>query len=82
MSRPTPCSAFDAEHLLERVDHLDEIQSARVLSLMMLVMGAAPILAPLGGGWLLVHGSWHWIFGFLAAFAALCFALVAGLLEE
>src|SRR5438132_272511 len=31
-------------------DKFDEIQSARVLSLMMLVMGAAPILAPLGGG--------------------------------
>ena len=63
-------------------DKFDEIQSARVLSLMMLVMGAAPILAPLGGGWLLVHGSWHWIFGFLGAFAALCFVLVAWLLEE
>src|SRR5438067_9684409 len=55
-------------------DRFDEIQSARVLSLMMLVMGAAPILAPLGGGWLLVKGSWHWIFGFLAAFALACLA--------
>ena len=63
-------------------DKFDEIQSARVLSLMMLVMGAAPILAPLGGGWLLVNGSWHWIFGFLAAFALACLALVASMLEE
>jgi DHA1 family bicyclomycin/chloramphenicol resistance-like MFS transporter len=63
-------------------DRFDEIQSARVLSLMMLVMGAAPILAPLGGGWLLVNGSWHWIFAFLVAFALLCVALVAWLLEE
>ena len=63
-------------------DRFDEIQSARVLSLMMLVMGAAPILAPLGGGWLLVHGSWHWIFGFLAAFALACLVLVFLLLEE
>ena len=63
-------------------DRFDEIQSARVLSLMMLVMGAAPILAPLGGGWLLVNGSWHWIFGFLAAFALLCLLLVSFLLEE
>jgi DHA1 family bicyclomycin/chloramphenicol resistance-like MFS transporter len=63
-------------------DKFDEIQSARVLSLMMLVMGAAPILAPLGGGWLLVNGSWHWIFGFLAGFALLCLALVALRLEE
>ena len=63
-------------------DRFDEIQSARVLSLMMLVMGAAPILAPLGGGWLLVNGSWHWIFAFLAGFALLCLVLVAALLEE
>src|SRR4051812_41605798 len=63
-------------------DRFDEIQSARVLSLMMLVMGAAPILAPLAGGWLLVGGSWHWIFGFLVAFAAMCAALVYFLLEE
>lgn len=63
-------------------DRFDEIQSARVLSLMMLVMGAAPILAPLAGGWLLVNGSWHWIFIFLVAFALLCLVLVAWLLEE
>src|SRR5206468_11351497 len=29
VSRPTPCSAFDAEHLLERVDPLDEIGLVR-----------------------------------------------------
>src|SRR4051812_34681494 len=63
-------------------DRFDEIQSARVLSLMMLVMGAAPILAPLAGGWILITGSWHWIFGFLAAFSTMCIVLVAMFLEE
>jgi MFS transporter, DHA1 family, multidrug resistance protein len=63
-------------------DRFDEIQSARVLSLMMLVMGAAPILAPLAGGWLLVNGSWHWIFVLLVAFALACAALVWRYLEE
>ena len=63
-------------------DRFDAIQSARVLSLMMLVMGVAPILAPLAGGWLLVSGSWHWIFGLLAAYALLCVALVFFFLEE
>jgi multidrug resistance protein len=63
-------------------DKFDEIQSARVLSLMMLVMGAAPILAPLAGGWLLVNGSWHWIFAFLAAYTVMCICLVAIFLEE
>jgi DHA1 family bicyclomycin/chloramphenicol resistance-like MFS transporter len=63
-------------------DRFDAIQSARVLSLMMLVMGVAPILAPLAGGWLLVSGSWHWIFGLLAAYALLCVALAFFFLEE
>src|SRR3977135_247126 len=43
-------------------DRFDALQSARVLSLMMLVMGAAPILAPLAGGWLLVNGSGERVF--------------------
>ena len=63
-------------------DRFDEIQSARVLSLMMLVMGAAPILAPLAGGWLLIYGSWHWIFGFLTVFSTMCIVLVVLFLEE
>jgi DHA1 family bicyclomycin/chloramphenicol resistance-like MFS transporter len=63
-------------------DRFDEMQSARVLSLMMLVMGAAPILAPLAGGWLLIIGSWHWIFAFLTAFATMCIVLVLLFLEE
>ncbi|HEX5477405.1 MAG TPA: multidrug effflux MFS transporter, partial [Burkholderiales bacterium] len=63
-------------------DRFDALQSARVLSLMMLVMGVAPILAPLAGGYVLLHGSWHWIFWFLAAFAALCIVLVSLYLEE
>jgi DHA1 family bicyclomycin/chloramphenicol resistance-like MFS transporter len=63
-------------------DRFDALQSARVLSSMMLVMGVAPILAPLAGGWILVAGSWHWIFWFLAVFAALCIVLVISQLEE
>ncbi|HZQ75602.1 MAG TPA: Bcr/CflA family multidrug efflux MFS transporter [Burkholderiales bacterium] len=63
-------------------DRFDALQSARVLSLMMLVMGAAPILAPLAGGWILVNSSWHWIFGFQAAFALLCIGAVALFLPE
>ena len=55
-------------------DRFDAIQSARVLSLMMLVMGAAPILAPLAGGWLLVASSWHAIFWLLAIYGVFCIA--------
>ncbi len=63
-------------------DRFDALQSARVLSLMMLVMGIAPILAPLAGGYVMLHASWHWIFWFLAAFALLCIASVELYLEE
>jgi DHA1 family bicyclomycin/chloramphenicol resistance-like MFS transporter len=63
-------------------DRFDALQSARVLSLMMLVMGAAPILAPLAGGWLLVAASWHWIFWLLAAYALFCIAAASLFLEE
>lgn len=63
-------------------DRFDAIQSARVLSLMMLVMGAAPILAPLAGGRLLVAASWHWIFWLLAAYALFCIATAFFFLEE
>jgi DHA1 family bicyclomycin/chloramphenicol resistance-like MFS transporter len=63
-------------------DRFDAIQSAQVLSLMMLVMGAAPILAPLAGGWLLVAASWHWIFWLLTAYALFCIANAFFFLEE
>jgi DHA1 family bicyclomycin/chloramphenicol resistance-like MFS transporter len=63
-------------------DRFDALQSARVLSLMMLVMGAAPILAPALGGWLLVAASWHWIFWLLAVYALGCIAMAFFFLEE
>lgn len=47
-------------------------QAARAMSLITLVMGAAPIFAPLVGG--VVLGLWHWqaIFMLLAGFGLLC----------
>ena len=47
-------------------------EQARVLSSLLLVMGVAPILAPLVGGWMLVHAGWRSIFGVLVAFGAAC----------
>ena len=48
-------------------DRFDHTETARVLSLMMLIMGLAPILAPLIGGWLLAFG-WRVNFWFMTAF--------------
>lgn len=49
-------------------DRFDHTETARMLSLMMLIMGLAPILAPLLGGALLAFGGWELNFWFMAAF--------------
>jgi DHA1 family bicyclomycin/chloramphenicol resistance-like MFS transporter len=49
-------------------DRFDHQTSARVLSALMLVMGVAPIVAPLAGGWLVAVG-WQSIFIVQAAVA-------------
>lgn len=51
-------------------DRCDPRSAARAFSLLMLIMGAAPILAPLLGGWMLSLAGWRWIFAALALFAA------------
>ena len=53
-------------------DLFEAQQAARMFSLMMLVMGSAPILAPIAGGHLLVWLGWRSIFWTLAGFGALC----------
>jgi DHA1 family bicyclomycin/chloramphenicol resistance-like MFS transporter len=52
-------------------DQFNHAETARMLSLLMLVMGLAPILAPLGGGLLLQFGGWRLIFGFMTVFGVL-----------
>lgn len=63
-------------------DLCDPLMSARIFSQLMLVMGLAPILAPLGGGWLLVHSGWQSIFFSLTLFSLLCSIGVALWLPE
>jgi len=63
-------------------DHYDTQEAARALSMLMLVMGLAPILAPLAGGQLLPHTGWRGIFFFMAAGAAVLLAVVALRLPE
>ncbi len=57
-------------------------EAARMFSLLMLVMGAAPILAPLVGGQVLLFGGWRGIFFCLTIFGVLCFGAVAKYLPE
>jgi len=53
-------------------DRFDAHTSARVYSLLMLVMGLAPILAPFIGGWVLLLAGWRVIFIILALFGLAC----------
>lgn len=63
-------------------DHFDQSGSVRMLSVLMLVMGLAPILAPLIGGQLLVHFGWRAVFWLLTAYAAVWLVVVATALPE
>lgn len=58
-------------------DKCDAVQSAKVFSQLMLVMGLAPILAPMLGGLLVNLYSWQSIFLSLTAFSALASLAVA-----
>ncbi|WP_424186243.1 Bcr/CflA family efflux MFS transporter [Actinokineospora sp. G85] len=56
--------------------------AATVMSRLMLVMGAAPILAPSLGAAVLLAGSWRWVFAVLALLGAvLTVVAVVGLTE-
>lgn len=63
-------------------DLFDREASARVFSLLTLVLGVAPILAPLLGGYVLKLWSWRAIFGILVAFGISCLIAAAVGLRE
>ncbi|MFK0086373.1 multidrug effflux MFS transporter [Pseudomonas sp. NPDC090755] len=63
-------------------DKCDAVASAKVFSQLMLVMGLAPILAPMLGGVLVNLYGWQSIFIALTLFSALCTVAVAAGLPE
>src|SRR3990167_8424782 len=63
-------------------DQFNHTETARMLSLMMLIMRLAPILAPLLGGVLLALGGWRWNFWVLALFGLACGAAAFFRLKE
>ena len=58
-------------------DSFEEADSSRIYSMLMLVIGIAPIISPSVGGWLMQIGGWGSIFWALAGFACLCGVAVA-----
>lgn len=63
-------------------DLFDREASAKVFSLLTLVLGVAPILAPLLGGYVLKFFGWRAIFGILVVFGLACLIAAAGGLRE
>lgn len=53
-------------------DSCDAKAAAKAFSNLMLVMGLAPMLAPMLGGWLVSHWDWRAIFDVLAGYGLLC----------
>ena len=53
-------------------DSFEEADSSRIYSMLMLVIGIAPIISPSVGGQLLQFGGWGSIFWALASFACVC----------
>ncbi len=74
-----------AEMVISRAvvrDRFDGREGTRVFASLMLVMGAAPIVAPLMGGFFVDHGGWRTSFWLLAALACVCFVAVCFYLRE
>lgn len=53
-------------------DLFDTQESARALSLMMVIQGVGPVLAPVLGGYLLLLAGWRAVFVFQVLFGAIC----------
>lgn len=63
-------------------DHYDTQDAARAMSLLMLIMGLAPILAPLAGGQLLAFVGWRSLFWLMALAGAAMLISVIGIMKE
>jgi DHA1 family bicyclomycin/chloramphenicol resistance-like MFS transporter len=63
-------------------DHFSAERAAALLSSLMVVLAVAPLVAPMIGGQLLEHASWHAIFWALALAGLVLFGLTAVFLGE
>jgi DHA1 family bicyclomycin/chloramphenicol resistance-like MFS transporter len=63
-------------------DHYETQEAARAMSLLLLIMGLAPILAPLIGGQLLLLTGWRGIFGLMLAAGVALMAAMLFIMKE
>ncbi len=57
-------------------------QAQKVMSQVTIFFGVAPAIAPMVGGWMLVHVSWHGIFWFLTGVGVVLWLAIYRLLPE
>ena len=58
-------------------DYFPVEESAKIISLLILVLSVSPLFAPTVGGFVSTSVGWHWIFAILAVFALIVMALMA-----
>lgn len=75
------CSGLVASRAMVR-DFFGPAESARIFSLLMLVIGISPILAPSVGGFVMLHWDWHGIFLILTGITTLILIAVVFKLPE
>lgn len=63
------CAGMVASRALVR-DYFPPSETAKVFSLLMLVIGVSPIIAPTAGGYIVHYWGWHWVFVVLAVLAS------------
>jgi len=63
-------------------DMFEPSQAQKVMSQVTIFFGIAPAIAPMVGGWLLIHSTWHAIFWFLCGVGIVLFLAIYKLLPE
>src|SRR3954454_4706641 len=75
------CSGMVASRAMVR-DLFPVSENAKIFSLLMLVVGVSPIIAPTVGGYLSAEYSWHYVFIVLAVMAAIILLAIHFYLPE
>ncbi|MBC7886336.1 MAG: multidrug effflux MFS transporter [Ferruginibacter sp.] len=75
------CAGMVASRAMVR-DLFAVADNAKVFSMLMLVVGVSPIIAPTLGGYITVAFGWHYVFVLLAIMAAVLLAAIHFLLPE
>src|ERR1017187_4911010 len=75
------CAAQVASMAMVR-DFFPARETAKIISLLILIISASPLLAPSAGVYVAMHLGWQWVFIVLSAFVLLMLAISAWVLPE